>query len=139
MHLPSVYPRLSAKTVLILSALAAQTLFGSSAIAQEATADKPNILIIYPDDVGWMNVSAYGHGVVGYTTPNLDKLAKEGLMFIEHYAQPSCTAGRAALITGQYPIRSGMTSVGLPGSPLGLKAGSPTLAEVLKAEGYATG
>lgn len=84
MHLPSVYPRLSAKTVLILSALAAQTLFGSSAIAQEATADKPNILIIYPDDVGWMNVSAYGHGVVGYTTPNIDKLAKEGLLSLIH-------------------------------------------------------
>lgn len=101
--------------------------------------DKPNILIIFPDDVGWSNVSAYGNGVMGYTTPNIDRIAKEGIMFTEHYAQPSCTAGRAALITGQYPIRSGMTTVGRPGGPLGLKKESPTLAEVLKEQGYATG
>ncbi|MFD2430010.1 sulfatase-like hydrolase/transferase [Sphingobium scionense] len=66
----------------------------------------PNILIIYPDDVGWSNVSAYGQGVMGYTTPNIDRLAKEGAMFTEHYAQPSSTTGRASLITGQYPIRN---------------------------------
>ncbi|WP_454796793.1 arylsulfatase [Novosphingobium lindaniclasticum] len=102
-------------------------------------AGHPNILIIYPDDVGWSNVSVYGNGVMGYTTPNIDRLAREGAMFTEHYSQPSSTAGRASLITGQYPIRSGMTSVGLPGSPLGLKAGSPTLAELLKEQGYATG
>ncbi|TCM39842.1 sulfatase-like hydrolase/transferase [Novosphingobium sp. ST904] len=102
-------------------------------------AGHPNILIIYPDDVGWSNVSVYGNGVMGYTTPNIDRLAREGAMFTEHYSQPSSTAGRALLITGQYPIRSGMTSVGLPGSPLGLKAGSPTLAELLKEQGYATG
>ncbi|WMI65988.1 arylsulfatase [Aestuariibaculum sp. YM273] len=101
--------------------------------------DKPNILIIFPDDVGWSNVSAYGNGVMGYTTPNIDRIAKEGAMFTEHYAQPSCTAGRAALITGQYPIRSGMTTVGRPGAELGLKKESPTLAEVLKEQGYATG
>ncbi|MCV9387153.1 arylsulfatase [Reichenbachiella ulvae] len=100
---------------------------------------KPNILIIFPDDVGWSNVSAYGNGVMGYTTPNIDRIAKEGVMFTEHYAQPSCTAGRAALITGQYPIRSGMTTVGRPGGELGLKKESPTLAEVLKEQGYATG
>ncbi|MBD0830597.1 arylsulfatase [Aestuariibaculum sediminum] len=101
--------------------------------------DKPNILIIFPDDVGWSNVSAFGNGVMGYTTPNIDRIAKEGAMFTEHYAQPSCTAGRAALITGQYPIRSGMTTVGRPGAELGLKKESPTLAEVLKEQGYATG
>lgn len=101
--------------------------------------DKPNILIIFPDDVGWSNVSAYGNGVMGYNTPNIDRIAKEGIMFTEHYAQPSCTAGRAALITGQYPIRSGMTTVGRPGAELGLKPESPTLAEVLKEQGYATG
>ncbi|MCF1191327.1 arylsulfatase [Mangrovimonas sp. AS39] len=100
---------------------------------------KPNILIIFPDDVGWSNVSAYGNGVMGYTTPNIDRIAEEGVKFTEHYAQPSCTAGRAALITGQYPIRSGMTTVGRPGGPLGLKKESPTLAEVLKEQGYATG
>jgi arylsulfatase A-like enzyme len=101
--------------------------------------DKPNILIIFPDDVGWQNVSAYGLGTMGYTTPNIDRIAKDGVMFVNHYAQPSCTAGRAALITGQYPIRSGMTTVGRPGAELGLKKESPTLAEVLKAQGYATG
>jgi len=102
-------------------------------------ADKPNILIIFPDDVGWENISAYSHGTMGYRTPNIDRIAKEGTMFTDHYAQPSCTAGRAALITGQYPIRSGMTTVGRPGAELGLKPETPTLAEVLKPLGYVTG
>ena len=110
-------------------------IFAHAAIAQE----KPNILILFPDDVGWQNVSAYGHGTMGYRTPNIDRIAHEGAMFTDHYAQPSCTAGRAALITGQYPIRSGMTTVGRPGAELGLKAESHTLAEVLKDLGYATG
>jgi arylsulfatase len=112
--------------------------FGVSA-AQAADAEKPNILIIFPDDVGWQNISAYGHGTMGYRTPHIDRIAREGIMFTDHYAQPSCTAGRAALITGQYPIRSGMTTVGRPGAALGLKAETPTLAEVLKPLGYATG
>jgi len=107
--------------------------------AQAQTTDRPNILIIFPDDVGWQNVSAYGLGTMGYTTPNIDRLYHEGTLFTDHYAQPSCTAGRAALITGQYPIRSGMTTVGRPGSTLGLQPESPTLAEVLKEQGYATG
>jgi len=110
-------------------------IFSLGAFAQ----DKPNILIIFPDDVGWSNISAYGNGVMGYTTPNIDRIAKEGIMFTEHYAQPSCTAGRAALITGQYPIRSGLTTVGRPGAELGMKKETPTLAEVLKEQGYATG
>ncbi len=101
--------------------------------------DKPNILILFPDDVGWQNVSAYGLGTMGYRTPNIDRIAREGVLFTDHYAQPSCTAGRAALITGQYPIRSGMTTVGRPGAELGLKPQSHTLAEVLKPLGYATG
>ena len=104
-----------------------------------AQSEKPNILVIWGDDVGWANVSAYSHPIMGYSTPNIDRIAKEGILFTDHYAQPSCTAGRAAFITGQYPIRSGMTTVGQPGSPLGLKADSPSLAEVLKAEGYRTG
>ena len=107
--------------------------------AAQAQDQKPNILIIFPDDVGWENVSAYGLGVMGVMTPNIDRLAREGTMFTDHYAQPSCTAGRAALITGQYPIRSGMTTVGRPGAPLGLRPETPTLAEVLKEQGYATG
>ncbi|WP_211245017.1 arylsulfatase [Thalassotalea mangrovi] len=102
-------------------------------------ADKPNILVIWGDDIGWQNLSSYGLGVMGYTTPNIDRIASEGIRFTDHYAQPSCTAGRAAFITGQYPIRSGMTTVGQPGDTLGLKKESPSLAEVLKDEGYATG
>jgi len=101
--------------------------------------DKPNILVIWGDDIGWENVSAYGMGVMGYTTPNIDRIGNEGIRFTDHYAQPSCTAGRAAFITGQYPIRSGMTTVGQPGDQLGLSAASPCLAEVLKEVGYATG
>ncbi|MCA0272555.1 MAG: arylsulfatase [Proteobacteria bacterium] len=140
----SKYPiisSLSGKARIATSVIATASALAGPAIAQtaEGTAEKPNILIIYPDDVGWTNVSAYGLGVMGYTTPNIDRLAREGIMFTEHYSQPSSTAGRASLITGQYPIRSGMTSVGLPGSPLGLMAESPTLAEVLKKQGYATG
>ncbi len=101
--------------------------------------DRPNILVIWGDDIGWQNVSAYGMGTMGYTTPNIDRIGMEGIRFTDHYAQPSCTAGRAAFITGQYPIRSGMTTVGQPGDILGLQAESPSLAEVLKAEGYRTG
>ncbi len=105
--------------------------------AQEQRA--PNILVIWGDDIGWQNVSAYGMGTMGYTTPNIDRIAEEGIRFSDHYAQPSCTAGRASFITGQYPIRSGMTTVGQPGSPLGLQAASPSLAEELKQIGYRTG
>ncbi|MBX7432406.1 arylsulfatase [Mycobacterium sp. Y57] len=100
---------------------------------------RPNILVIWGDDIGWQNVSAYGMGTMGYTTPNIDRIGRDGVRFTDHYAQPSCTAGRAAFITGQYPIRSGMTTVGQPGDPLGLQTESPCLAEVLKDQGYATG
>lgn len=101
--------------------------------------EKPNILVIWGDDIGWSNLSAYNHAVMGYSTPNIDRIALEGVLFTDHYAQPSCTAGRAAFITGQYPIRSGMTTVGQPGDVLGLQQKSPSLAEVLKAIGYRTG
>ena len=94
-------------------------------------ADKPNILVIWGDDVGWDNVSLYGLGIMGYTTPGIDRIGKEGAMFTDHYAQPSCTAGRASFITGQYPIRSGMTTVGSPGDLLGLQPASPSLADIL--------
>jgi arylsulfatase A-like enzyme len=100
---------------------------------------RPNILVIWGDDIGWQNVSAYGMGTMGYTTPNIDRIGREGIRFTDHYAQPSCTAGRAAFITGQYPIRSGMTTVGVPGDKLGLQPASPSLAEVLKKAGYRTG
>lgn len=128
-------------TALATTAFALCAASSSVALAQDekAPAKKPNIVIIFPDDMGWSNVSAYGQGLMGYTTPNIDRLAREGAMFTEHYAQPSSTAGRAALITGQYPIRSGMTTVGRPGGALGIKPATPTLAEVLKKQGYATG
>jgi arylsulfatase A-like enzyme len=100
---------------------------------------KPNILVIWGDDIGWSNLGAYSNGLMGPPTPNIDRIANEGVLFTDHYAQPSCTAGRAAFITGQYPIRSGMTTVGQPGDALGLQQESPCLAEILKAEGYATG
>ena len=100
---------------------------------------KPNILIIWGDDIGWFNVSAYNHGIMGYRTPNIDRIAKEGAMFTDWYGQQSCTAGRAAFITGQSPIRTGLTKVGLPGADLGLQPEDPTIADVLKPLGYVTG
>jgi arylsulfatase len=102
-------------------------------------ADRPNILIIWGDDIGWFNVSAYNHGIMGYRTPNIDRIAKEGAMFTDWYGQQSCTAGRAAFITGQSPIRTGLTKVGLPGADLGLQPEDPTIADVLKPLGYVTG
>jgi arylsulfatase len=108
-------------------------------VANAQESNRPNILVLWGDDIGWSNLSAYGDGVMGYRTPNIDRIANEGVRFVDHYAQPSCTAGRAAFITGQYPIRSGMTTVGQPGSPLGLRAASPSLAEELKKVGYRTG
>ena len=100
---------------------------------------KPNILIIWGDDIGWFNISAYNHGLMGYRTPNIDRIAKEGAMFTDWYGQQSCTAGRAAFITGQSPIRTGLTKVGMPGSHLGLQPEDPTIADLLKPLGYATG
>jgi arylsulfatase len=102
-------------------------------------AKKPNILIIWGDDIGWFNISAYNHGIMGYKTPNIDRIGKEGAMFTDWYGQQSCTAGRAAFITGQSPIRTGMTKVGLPGAKLGLQKEDPTIAELLKPHGYACG
>src|SRR5262245_31777035 len=104
-----------------------------------AKTDKPNILFIMSDDIGWFNVSCYNHGIMGYRTPNIDRIAKDGAMFTDFYGQQSCTAGRAAFITGQSPIRTGLTKVGLPGATVGLSAEDPTIAQFLKNLGYATG
>jgi arylsulfatase len=104
-----------------------------------AQAGKPNILFIMSDDIGWFNVSAYNMGIMGYRTPNIDRIGKEGAVFTDFYGQQSCTAGRAAFITGQSPIRTGLTKVGLPGAQLGLSAEDPTVAQFLKQLGYATG
>jgi arylsulfatase len=104
-----------------------------------AAKDKPNILVIWGDDIGWFNVSAYNHGMMGYKTPNIDRIAAEGAMFTDWYGQQSCTAGRAAFITGQSPMRTGLTKVGLPGAPEGIKVEDVSIAELLKPLGYATG
>ncbi len=103
------------------------------------SAKKPNILVIWGDDIGWYNPSIYNRGDMGYWTPNIDRVGKEGAMFTCWYGQQSCTAGRAAFITGQSPIRTGLTKVGLPGADIGLSAKDPTIAEMLKPLGYATG
>ena len=100
---------------------------------------KPNILIIWGDDIGQFNVSAYNMGMMGYKTPNIDRIGKEGAVFTDWYGQQSCTAGRAAFITGQSPIRTGLTKVGLPGAPEGMKKEDPTIATLLKERGYVTG
>ena len=102
-------------------------------------ADKPNILIIWGDDIGGFNISAYNMGMMGYKTPNIDSIGQGGAVFTDWYGQQSCTAGRAAFITGQSPIRSGLTKVGLPGAPEGMKKEDPTIVELLKPLGYVTG
>src|SRR5215469_1669446 len=100
---------------------------------------KPNILVIWGDDVGYWNISAYNHGMMGYHTPNIDRIAKEGALFTDYYGQQSCTAGRSAFITGQTPLRTGLTKVALPGADEGISDKDPTLAQFLKPLGYATG
>ncbi len=100
---------------------------------------KPNIVVIMGDDIGWFNLSAYNRGIMGYKTPRIDSIAEEGMLFTDAYGEQSCTAGRAAFITGQSPARTGLTKVGLPGVPIGLSEKDPTLAELLKDQGYTTG
>jgi len=124
--------------LLILAALLALGVPAADVEAQQAAAGKPNIVIIWGDDVGQSNISAYSHGVMGYKTPNIDRVAREGMMFTDYYAEQSCTAGRASFITGQSGLRTGMTKVGLPGATLGLQKEDPTIAEMLKPLGYAT-
>ena len=108
-------------------------------MAQTGPAKKPNILILWGDDIGQFNISAYNRGMMGYKTPNIDRIANEGALFTDWYGQQSCTAGRAAFITGQSPIRTGLTKVGLPGAPEGMKIEDPTIAGLLKNHGYMTG
>jgi arylsulfatase len=100
---------------------------------------KPNILFIMADDIGWFNISCNNNGLMGYRTPNIDRIAQEGANFTDFYGQQSCTAGRASFITGQSPIRTGLTKVGMPGATLGLSAEDPSVAQFMKAYGYATG
>jgi arylsulfatase A-like enzyme len=120
---------------LLASCVVAAT--AAPAVAQQQ--QKPNIVIIWGDDIGQSDISAYSHGLMGFKTPNIDRIAKEGVMFTDYYGEQSCTAGRASFITGQSGLRTGMTKVGLPGATLGLQKEDPTIAEMLKPLGYATG
>jgi arylsulfatase len=128
------------RSIQIIAALVlALVCINTTARAQNKPAKKPNILIIWGDDIGQFNISAYNMGMMGYKTPNIDSIAKDGALFTDWYGQQSCTAGRAAFITGQSPIRTGLTKVGLPGMPEGMKKEDPTIATLLKAQGYMTG
>src|SRR5210317_1362941 len=114
-------------------------LLGSVSAQLSLAADKPNILVIWGDDIGITNISAYSDGIMGYHTPNIDRIANEGIRFTDYYGDQSCTAGRSSFITGQSPLRTGLSKVGLPGSELGITERDITIAEVLKTHGYATG
>ena len=127
---------------LTLGALAVSTVLAGGSVAayaQAASMTKPNIVVIMSDDVGWFNIGAYHQGIMAGRTPNLDKLASEGMRFTDYYAEASCTAGRANFITGELPVRTGMTTVGQAGSPVGIPAQAVTIATALKSMGYETG
>ena len=121
----------------VVAALVAVALPVAPAAAQAPR--QPNVLVIWGDDIGQFNMGAYNLGMMGYRTPNLDRIAREGALFTDWYGQQSCTAGRAAFITGQSPIRTGLTKVGLPGAPEGMRTEDPTIATLLRARGYMTG
>jgi arylsulfatase len=127
-------------TYKMIAAISMLLLVGSGLSAGIASAaEKPNIVVIWGDDIGESNISAYSFGVMGYKTPNIDRLSKEGMMFTDMYADQSCTAGRSSFITGQATIRTGLSKVGMPGAPQGLQDADVTIATLLKKEGYATG
>ena len=136
--LKRVGPLALASGLTVASAWSSPQAPAASAASGAASPSRPNILLIVPDDVGFWNVGAYSHGMM-VPTPSIDRIAREGMLFTDHYGQPTCTPGRAALITGQLPIRTGLTTVGMAGSPIGLDRRDPTLAEVLKPLGYRTG
>jgi arylsulfatase len=134
---------LGSTTLAAASALSTGMLLNAAQAQQQPSASpsgrKPNILFIMGDDIGWFNISAYNLGMMRYRTPNIDRIGREGAIFTDWYGQQSCTAGRAAFITGQTPVRTGLTKVGLPGAELGLGPLDPSVADVLKTYGYATG
>jgi arylsulfatase A-like enzyme len=126
----------------VLGLVAMATLGTGPARAQAAETGKPgkpNILVVWGDDIGVHNISAYNHGIMGYRTPNIDRLAQEGALFTDAYAQQSCTAGRASFILGQHPFRTGLLTIGMPGSTHGIPDWTPTIADLLKGQGYVTG
>jgi arylsulfatase A-like enzyme len=122
----------------LLASLVAISAASATANAQQQP-QKPNIVVIWGDDIGVHNISAYNHGMMGYQTPNIDSLAKDGTLFTDSYAQQSCTAGRASFILGQHPFRTGLLTIGMPGSDHGIPDWTPTIADLLKEQGYATG
>jgi arylsulfatase A-like enzyme len=126
------------RIVRLWTTLALATAVSLLGVGAASAQQKPNILVIFGDDVGQSNLSAYTHGLVGYKTPNIDRIASEGMMFTDYYAENSCTAGRATFITGQAAFRTGLTKVGLPGAPVGLQDRDITIAQALKPLGYAT-
>lgn len=135
---------ISRRAMLLSSAsavAAAGTVVGAAkeVVAQTSTGDKPNILVIWGDDIGQSNISAYTMGLMGYRTPNIDRIANEGMIFTDYYGEQSCTAGRASFIMGQSVFRTGLSKVGMPGAELGMQEEDPTIAGLLKAQGYATG
>ncbi len=133
---------LGTSTLVAAATLTSGTLLAQAqkaAPAPAAAGQKPNIVVVMGDDIGWFNIGAYHQGIMSGKTPNLDKLAAEGMRFTDYYAEASCTAGRANFITGELPIRTGLTTVGQAGSPIGIPAEAPTIATVLKSMGYATG
>ena len=114
---------------------AGAALCGITASVHAADAKKPNILVIWGDDIGIHNISAYNLGIMGYHTPNIDRLAHEGALFTDAYAQQSCTAGRASFITGEHPFRTGLLTIGMPGSAQGIPEWAPSIADLLKQQG----
>ncbi len=110
-----------------------------AAVTVSAQDKQPNILVLWGDDIGIANVSAYSDGVMGYETPHIDRIANEGIRFLHYYGEQSCTAGRAAFLTGQHGIRTGLTKVGFPGAPMGMSQLDPSIGGLLKSLGYATG
>ena len=140
---------LSRRNILLAGTAMAATALSAPSVVEQAQAQqpapapaagsKPNIVVIMGDDIGWFNIGAYHQGIMAGKTPNLDKLAAEGMRFTDYYAEASCTAGRANFITGELPIRTGLTTVGQAGSPIGMPDEAPTIATVLKSMGYATG
>src|SRR5918995_1492151 len=125
------HPILKAAGMLIIVMLATSQTF--------AQQKKPNILVIFGDDIGVPQISAYTQGLMGYRTPNIDRIAKEGAIFTDAYSQNSCTAGRASFILGMQPFRTGLLTIGMPGDPHGIPDWAPTIADVMRSQGYATG
>jgi arylsulfatase A-like enzyme len=138
-----IFKTLLGATAAVAITMTSVSVLPSIAHAQQAATSqntaKPNILVIFGDDIGQTNISAYSLGVIGYKTPNIDRIAKEGMMFTDYYAENSCTAGRSTFITGQTCLRTGLCKVGAPGVAVGLQPGDITIAQALKPLGYATG